>query len=148
MGKSNLSDEFPRLLTETSTSKFGFLFFLSSFVHQNSKSSKMSDWEDSDEEAGKQKAQAALQEYLNSSGSRGRGGRGRGARGGRGNYSGGPPTGPPRGPPTGPPGDWNIGDPLSIDPTFTSGDKRKSKATLEFEFREQGLQTSLDSSNK
>ena len=45
-------------------------------------------------------------------------------------------------------GDWNIGDPLSIDPTFTSGDKRKSKATLEFEFREQGLQTSLDSSNK
>ena len=43
----------------------------------------MSDWEDSDEEAGKQKAQAALQEYLNSSGSRGRGGRGRGARGGR-----------------------------------------------------------------
>jgi len=64
----------------------------------------MSDWEDSDEEAGKQKAQAALQEYLNSSGSRGRGGRGRGARGGRGNYSGGPPTGPPRGPPTGPPG--------------------------------------------
>ena len=64
----------------------------------------MSDWEDSDEEAGKQKAQAALQEYLNSSGSRGRGGRGRGARGGRGNYSGGPPTGPLRGPPTGPPG--------------------------------------------
>ena len=52
----------------------------------------------------KQKAQAELQEYLNSSGSRGRGGRGRGARGGRGNYSGGPPTGPPRGPPTGPPG--------------------------------------------
>ena len=45
-------------------------------------------------------------------------------------------------------GDWNIGDPLSIDPTFTSGGKRKSKATLEFEFREQGLQTSLDSSNK
>ena len=56
------------------------LFFVidysSSLVHQNSKSSKMSDWEDSDEEAGKQKAQAALQEYLNSSGSRGRGGRG------------------------------------------------------------------------
>ena len=59
----------------------------------------MSDWEDSDEEAGKQKAQVALQEYLNNSG-RGGGARGRG---GRGSYSGGPPSGPPRGPPTGPP---------------------------------------------
>ena len=46
----------------------------------------MSDWEDSDEDAGQQKAQAALADYLNNSGSgRGnytRGGRGGGARGG------------------------------------------------------------------
>jgi len=63
----------------------------------------MSDWDDSDGEAGQQKAQVALQEYLNNDrGSRGRGGRGGGARGGRGSYGGGPP-----GPPSHPPGAGN-----------------------------------------
>ena len=53
----------------------------------------MSDWEDSDEDAGQQKAQAALADYLNN----GRGsGRGNYARGGRGGARGGPPP-PPRG---------------------------------------------------
>ena len=53
---------------------------------------KMSDWEDSDEEVGQVKAQAALQDYLTGS-SRGRG---------RGSYSG-PPRGGPGGPPRGGP---------------------------------------------